>query len=103
MAVHIFSPKHPDDILDYQFDWAAQSNNTGLTDWLEEGEVILTHEVEVPTGLTLVSSSVINAGTSVIFWVSGGATGTDYTVTCTITTATRTATRSAIIPVKNLF
>jgi hypothetical protein len=102
MAIHLFSPKHPDDVLDYQFDWAGQSNNTGLTDWLESSEVIVTHEITVPDGITLESSSVINEGTSVIFWVSGGTSGENYTVTCNITTATRTVSRSAIIPVKNI-
>lgn len=95
-----FPPKDPSSVLDYQFDWAAQSNNTGLTNWLEDGETIVSHVVTVPDGITLVSSAIINNGTTVVIWLSGGTNGTDYPINCKITTATRTDVRTAIVPVK---
>ena len=97
---HTFSAKHPDDILDYRFDWAGERNNTGLTDWLELSETIVSHEVEVEAGLTLVSSSAVDNNTAVLAWISGGTDGNNYTVTCKITTATRIVTRTALLPVK---
>lgn len=95
-----FPPKDPSAVLDYQFDWAAEDNNTGLTNWLAEGETIVSHSVTVPDGITLVSSSIVNNGTTVLFWLSGGDNGVDYSVNCRITTQTRTDSRTAIVPVR---
>lgn len=96
-----FPPKHPGAVLDYQFDWAAKSNNTGLTDWLRDDEVILSHEIVAATGITVDSSTVINGGTTVLVWLSGGSNGAEYEITCKIETATRTDVRTAIVPVSN--
>jgi hypothetical protein len=71
----VFS-KDPDAVKDYAFNWDA---------WLGETETILTHQVTVPTGLTLDSSSIV--GRSIVYWLSGGTTGLGYAVTCHITTS----------------
>lgn len=97
-----FEPKDPAEKLDYLFDWAAERNNNGLTNWLKEGETILDCEITVPDGLDLVSHTVINNNTSVIVWLSGGTNNEEYLITCKIDTATRTGVRSAILPVRNL-
>jgi hypothetical protein len=98
--IKIFPPKDPDEVLDYQFDWAALTNDTGLTDWLEEGETIVSHTVTASTGITIVSSEIINNGTTVRVWVSGGTSQNDYLITCEIATETRTGIRSATLPVR---
>lgn len=97
---NVFPPKDPEEKLDYLFDWAPQANNNGLTDWLREDEVILSHEVTVPDGLTLEGTSQINDDTSVLCWISGGEDGEDYTIVCKITTENRIGVRSAILPVR---
>lgn len=61
--------------LDYRFDWAA---------WMETGDTISAAAVTVPAGLTETAETFDD--TSVTVWVSGGTTGTDYQVTCQITT-----------------
>ncbi len=99
MAVFKFPPKDPSEILDYQFDWAALNNDTGLTNWLAEGETILTHAIEATSGITVMESSLINNDTCVLVWIGGGTPNTVYSVTCEITTATRTGVRTAILPV----
>lgn len=96
-----FEAKDPDELLDYKFDWAADRNNNGLTNWLKEGETILDCEVTVPDGITLVSHAIADDNTSVIVWLSGGTNNQEYLITCKIDTATRTGVRSAILPVKN--
>lgn len=75
----------PDATLDYNFDWSA---------WLTaETDTISTYTVTVPAGLTLDSDS--EAGGIVTAWISGGTTGTSYTVVCEIvTTGARTDNRS---------
>lgn len=98
-----FEPKDPVEKLDYIFDWASQSNNNGLTDWLAAGETIVSHTMTVnPDGeLTVVSSEVVNSGTAILIWLEAGTNNTDYEVRCQIeTSANRIAMRTAIIPVK---
>jgi len=80
--------KDPDAVLDWYFDWAALSNGTGESDWLAGGESITDHAVTVaPTGLTADSSAVVNGGTAVQVWLSGGVAGQRYTVACKVTTS----------------
>ena len=71
--------KDPEATLDYTFDW---------TDWLAKSsnDTIATATFTVPTGLVLVSSSVIAAGLKARAFISGGTAGTTYKVTCAITT-----------------
>ena len=92
--------KDPDAVLDYKWDWKALTNGSGLSDWLASGEIISSHTVTVPAGITKDSSSQTDANTSVTAWLSGGTAGTDYTVTCQIVTnAGRTDDRSILVQV----
>lgn len=77
----------PNDLLDYLFDFAALTNGTGPSDWLAVGETITVQTVTPDAGLTLNSSIITNAGTSVTAWLTGGVSGTTYAVTCHITTS----------------
>jgi hypothetical protein len=70
--------KDPDAVLDYKIDW---------TDWLEAAETISDHVITESTGITVDSSSLTDSGKSVTVWLSGGETGSDYTVTCHVTTS----------------
>ena len=67
--------KDPDAVLDYQWNWTA---------WLA-GDVIASHAVNVPAGLTKLSSS--NSATAVAVWLAGGEAGVTYPVTCHVVTA----------------
>jgi len=84
-------PKAPTAKLDFSVDWS---------DWLESGETIASHDWSVPAGLTEVSAS--ESGGICTVWLSGGVTGTQYTVSCTITTDLgRIDTRSLYITVRS--
>ena len=67
----------PDAVLDYKFDW---------TSWLSTGETVTVEAITVPSGITLDSESITDAGLSVTGWISGGTAGQQYQVTCHITT-----------------
>lgn len=68
--------KHdPDALLDYRWDWSS---------WLDDGETISDHEIIVPTGMTLSTSS--GTTTDVTAWVSGGTPKALVDLTCRITT-----------------
>ena len=93
--------KDPDAVLDYKFDWAAETNGTGSSDWLAAGETIAlaSHTITVTpvtlSPLTVDSSSQTDANTSVTVWLSGGLAGTEYSVACLIeTSASRTDERT---------
>ena len=79
--------KDPNAKLDYKFDWAALTNGTGSSDWLASGETIASKTVTVTTGITKDSDSLDDSDTSVLVWLSGGTAGSDYEVTCHITTS----------------
>lgn len=83
--------KDPQAVLDYQWDWSA---------WLGDGETIASHQVIVPTGLTLDSSAATDS--AVTAWLSGGEViGRSYAVSCRITTtAGRTDARSIYINIQ---
>lgn len=70
-----WSPKDPNDIADYWFDW---------TDFLPESEAITAATVTVPTGLTGVSNSFEDKKVRVR--LSGGTVDTSYDIDCLITT-----------------
>jgi len=95
--------KDPDDVLDYEFNWATKDSylNDGSasdTGWLQ-GDTITTSTVTVESGLTLDSDS--NNTVRAIAWLSGGTDGVDYTVTNRIVTAAaRTADRSILVRVR---
>lgn len=81
--------KDPAEVLDYKFDFNATSPGP----WLNDGETITTHTVTVEAGITKDSDTADS--TSVTVWLSGGTAGTDYIVTCHVTTsAGRQAERS---------
>ena len=89
--------KDPDDILDYKFDFAAETNARpdAAGDWLEAAETISTKTVTAETGITVVSSAITDTGTSVTVWLSGGTAGTGYLVACKVTTSkSRTVEKS---------
>lgn len=103
MSSKIFPPKDPDAKLDYKFDWAALTNGSGNTDWLDTdgGETISTKTVTVEDGITKDSEALGDTNTSVTIWLSGGTDGVDYDVACKIvTSAGRTDERTAKIPVR---
>ena len=91
--------KDPDAVLDYKFDWAAETNGTGSSDWLASGETISDHTITITpvttSPLTADSSAETDADTSVTVWLSGGLAGTEYSVACLIeTSASRTDERT---------
>lgn len=97
-----FPPKHPTAKLDYVFDWAALKNHRGLTNWLREGETIVSYTVSDPEGIDKVSDELIDDDTAVIVWFDNGTVDEDYTVSCSIlTNQEREDTRSAKIPVRS--
>ena len=87
-------------VLDYKFDWAALTNGSGQSDWLATGETISTRTVTVDAGITVDSSAITDANTTVTVWLSGGTTGKAYNVRCLIvTSALRTDERTMLIEV----
>lgn len=95
--------KDPSAVLDYVFDWAALTNGRegATSDWLDAGETISSHTITATSGITVASSSLTDSNTSVTVWLSGGAAGNYYTVTCRIqTSAARTDERSIRIKVR---
>ena len=94
--------KDPDAVLDYKFDWAANTNGSGDSDWLASGETISSHTIDADAGITVDSSSETDTDTSVTVWLSGGTDGTDYKVRCEIvTSASRTDERTMKIKVRH--
>ena len=82
--------KDPDAVLDYKFDWAADTNGSAdldATDWLADGETISSHTIIAEAGITVDSSSLTDTNTSVTVWLSGGTAGEHYLVTCRIVTS----------------
>ena len=93
--------KDPDAVLDYKFDWKAETNSTGNSDWLISGETISSHTITADTGITVDSSSETDTDTSVTVWLSGGTDKVDYSVACEIVTSDgRTDERTATIKVR---
>jgi len=92
--------KDPDAVLDYKFDWAASTNGSGDSDWLDtdNSETIASYTITEETGITLDSDSQGDTDTSVTVWLSGGTDGNDYSVACEIvTSAGRTDERTILI------
>jgi hypothetical protein len=90
--------KDPTDVLDYQFDIAPAVVGN-------DGDTISTLDVAIepcnPGDLALNSASA--DGTVAVLWLSGGQTGTVYTVTLVIVTMNgRTIQRSILLPVLHL-
>lgn len=90
--------KDPGDLLDYQFDIAPALIGN-------DGDAIATLDIAIapaaPGDLALKSTAA--DGTRAVLWLSGGQSGTVYTVTLTIgTQAGRTIARSVLLPVATL-
>jgi hypothetical protein len=87
--------KDPSDVLDYQLDISPAVVGN-------DGDSIATLDVEVapsnPGDLAL--NSAATDGTKAVLWLSGGQSGTVYTVTLMITTVSgRALQRSVLLPV----
>jgi hypothetical protein len=52
MATFKTFTKDPDAVLDYKFDWAAETNGSGPSDWLASNETISSYVVTAAAGLT---------------------------------------------------
>lgn len=72
--IYTFS-KDPNAVLDYTLDWKV---------WLGD-DTIVTSTWTVPGGLT--NTGVTFSSTTSTIWLSGGVSGTSYSVYCQITTA----------------
>ena len=99
----IFPAKHPTSELDYIVDFAPKTNNNGVSNWLSEGESIVSSTVTSHEDLTLSEPEIINNGRSVRFWVSGGIVDLEYKITCQIITnksPPRKKTQVLILPIK---
>lgn len=70
-------PKDPDADLPYDFDWSA---------WLGDDATIADHDVAAATGITKVSSEIIENDTKVRVRLTGGTAGTVYSLRCRVTT-----------------
>lgn len=69
--------KDPDAVLDFPVDWSS---------WLPDGDTIESATVTAETGIVVDSFSVVNSGTAVVAWLSGGTTDERYVVTYHIVT-----------------
>ena len=82
--------------LDFKFDFAALTNGTGTTDFLQNGETISSQTVTVDAGIVLGSTVITDTNTSVTLWLTStaGVVNTAYWVKCKIVTSLgRTAIR----------
>lgn len=94
--------KDPDEVLSYKFDWAPSTNGSGDSDWLASGETISSTTITATSGITVDSSSITDANTTVTVTLSGGTAGSVYLITCEIVTSEgQTAQRTARLTVTN--
>lgn len=68
--------RDPNSVLDYRWE---------LSDWVDQGDSIASHQVVADTGITVESST--NDTDSVTVWLSGGTLGAVYAVTVRVTTS----------------
>lgn len=93
--------KDPDAQLDFMFDWAGLEHENWSDNWLQEGEIIVSHTVTVPTGINLDSDAPTLDQKAVIVWLSGGTVCESYDVVCQIVTnLSRTDDRTMRVKVK---
>lgn len=79
--VVVLEGKHPSEVLDYSLDFDA---------WLVGAEALSAiTSVTVGSGLTLGTGGQAPAisGTTVVWWLSGGTTGTTYAIEVIVTTS----------------
>jgi hypothetical protein len=82
-----WSPKDPDDVSDYLFDWGSTNITDPTQRFLADAETILTFTITPDTGITVISSAITSAGKAVTFRVSGGTAGDSYNIACLINTS----------------
>lgn len=84
-------PKDPNDVLDYQVDWA---------DWLGADTISTSTWPTIPAGITKGSDSKTTTATTI--WLSGGSNGQTYELTNRVVTAGgRTKDMSVSLEVRN--
>lgn len=100
--------KDPEAKLDYLMDFASKTNNRpgATTDYLQvlDSETIVSATVvsSKPAELVVVSSTISDSNTSVLFWLDGGLVGKEYIVVVSIVTSLgREDDRSVKIQVVN--
>lgn len=72
-----WSPKDPDDVLDYSIDWSDVL--------AADGDTIAGVAWTFPAGISKQSESV--EGSATFVWISGGQDGSRYAIGCRVTTA----------------
>lgn len=84
--------KDPNSTIDFAVDWA---------EWLNTGDNVSVSSWEVPSGISLSSSSVTNNVTRA--FLTGGTAGIDYLITNRVTTqGGRIEDRSILVQVRQL-
>ena len=87
--------KQPAEVKDYDFEWEQWLSTTS-------GDLISSVNVTATAGITVDSSQIIS-GLTVKVWLSAGTDGSDYRVTCRITTVQgRVAETEIMIYVREL-
>lgn len=88
--------KDPDEVLDYQFNFAAQMT-------VDSDTITGTPTVAITPSGELALDSQANSTTTVTVWLSGGVAGTTYKVECNIATVgLRTWSRTIKMKVRPL-
>lgn len=91
-------PKDPDEVLDYQIDWADPVDGPRLV----TGETLLTSVFSVASGSVTINSSAFVAGGLATVWLSGGTAGTTCAIQNRVTTsAGRTYEKTVRLRVRN--
>jgi hypothetical protein len=83
-----FKPqKAPADHLPYGFDWTKWLARNALESAALAGDVVVSASITAtPSGLTIGSTGIDDAGKVVSAMISGGVDQTDYTLICTVST-----------------
>ncbi len=80
--------KDPSANLYYVFDFAQNTNKNGYDgDYLQEGEELSEASIIADDGISASGVSLVSANTQVRFYLTGGTAGSEYNVTCRITTS----------------
>jgi hypothetical protein len=74
--------KDPASVLDYPMNWGDPTDS-----WLEDGDQLTAATVVCADDDLTVDDVTFTAGGLVTAWISGGTTGTNYTVVYEVTTA----------------
>lgn len=74
--------KDPNEVLDYEVDWAAEDEPR-----LETGETLITSTFSVTEGDVVIDSSTFAASGLATVWLSGGTAGTKCVILNRVTTS----------------